>query len=184
MENEQLLRILELALMLLVAVMLGRTKLPSLVPLLRRYRESLTSRESSKTPNPCTNSPANAVKKLQLSRLGMFQKRAEQVRWFADTDNTSYPWEVNKPFAFCLNQFNEIYKGLFILRMASCHAFRFLFNGWRFEKACNERESRSDWRAGRSSTLCPFNVWGNVSGSLCLCPHQAVCGSSVRGTIR
>lgn len=46
------------------------------------------------------------VKSLQLSKLGMFQKRAEQVRWVADDDNTTYPWEVKKPFAFCLNQFN------------------------------------------------------------------------------
>lgn len=46
------------------------------------------------------------VKSLQLAKLGNFQKRAEQVRWVADNDAASYPWETLKPFAFCLNQFN------------------------------------------------------------------------------
>uniref|UniRef100_UPI004048401E hypothetical protein n=1 Tax=Rheinheimera sp. TaxID=1869214 RepID=UPI004048401E len=46
------------------------------------------------------------VKSLQLAKLGEFQKRAEQVRWFASDDAGAFPWETLKPFAFCLNQFN------------------------------------------------------------------------------
>lgn len=46
------------------------------------------------------------VKSLQLSRLGLFQKRAEQLTWVKATDNPSYPWNTQKPLCFCLNQFN------------------------------------------------------------------------------
>lgn len=46
------------------------------------------------------------VKSLQLSKLGLFQKRGEQLTWTAADEAPSFPWETIKPFAFCLNQFN------------------------------------------------------------------------------
>ena len=46
------------------------------------------------------------VKSLQMSRLGMFQKRAEQLTWIKNNDNANYPWNTQKPLCFCLNQFN------------------------------------------------------------------------------
>ncbi len=46
------------------------------------------------------------VKELQLSKLGMFQKRAEQFNWIKSTDGPFYPYNTQKPLAFCLNQFN------------------------------------------------------------------------------
>ena len=46
------------------------------------------------------------VKSLQMSRLGMFQKRAEQLTWIKSNDAASFPWQQDKPLCFCLNQFN------------------------------------------------------------------------------
>lgn len=46
------------------------------------------------------------VKSLQMSQLGMFQKRAEQLSWIKNNDNASYPWNTQKPLCFCLNQFS------------------------------------------------------------------------------
>ena len=47
---------------------------------------------------------AAAVKKLQQSKIGMFQKRAESVQWLK-TEPASYPFGKSQPFAICLNQF-------------------------------------------------------------------------------
>jgi hypothetical protein len=47
---------------------------------------------------------ANAVKALQLSKLGMFQKRAEQVGWLK-TESATLPFGKSQPIAICLNQF-------------------------------------------------------------------------------
>jgi len=47
---------------------------------------------------------ANAVKKLQKSQIGMFQKRAETFSWLK-TESGSFPFGKAQPFAICLNQF-------------------------------------------------------------------------------
>lgn len=47
---------------------------------------------------------ATQVKKLQLSQLGAFQKRAEKVAWLK-TESATLPFTKSQPMAICLNQF-------------------------------------------------------------------------------
>ncbi len=49
---------------------------------------------------------ANAVKKLQLSRLGEFQKRAETFVW-AKNNDTTVPFSSSHPLCFNLNGFTD-----------------------------------------------------------------------------
>lgn len=46
------------------------------------------------------------VRNLQMSSLGLFQKRAEQLTWIKSSDSSNYPFQGSKPLCFCLNQFN------------------------------------------------------------------------------
>lgn len=48
---------------------------------------------------------ANAVKRLQQSRLGEYQKRAEKFEWLKTNDQALFPVEGKKPMCFCLNGF-------------------------------------------------------------------------------
>ena len=49
---------------------------------------------------------AAQVKSLQLSRLGMYQKRTEQLNWQTSDAPSLAAFDLKKPLAFCLNQFN------------------------------------------------------------------------------
>jgi hypothetical protein len=50
---------------------------------------------------------ANAVKKLQLAKLGEFQKRAEKFSWIKSVDSAGTPFLADKPLCFNLNGFTD-----------------------------------------------------------------------------